>query len=197
MVPSARQQSGTASYPSPRRWQGCDPPAAARRRNRWNTEYAIETPVSRMVSTTSSGSTEPSVPRASSVVRSATERPLSYVVPAGRHLASRSSLQLCIPTLRHNAAAALSMSSRQSPRLQSSNLVFNSELPPHSQVYFDRQWGVSIHLHDRAMRLRSKRLQTPRSKIVGTGMYTGSQTKLSVPFDLATLPVPQAQLPWL
>ena len=121
MVPSARQQSGTASYPSPRRWQGCDPPAAARRRNRWNTEYAIETPVSRMVSTTSSGSTDPSVPRASSVVKSATERPLSYVVPAGRHLASRSSLQLCIPTLRHNAAAALirvkALSSRQPPRV--------------------------------------------------------------------------------
>ena len=34
-------------------------------------------------------------------------------------------------------------------------------------VYFVRQWGVSIHLHFRAMRLKSKGLQTPRSKIVG------------------------------
>eukprot|EP00964_Phaeocystis_antarctica_P008519 scaffold4600_cov74-Phaeocystis_antarctica.AAC.2 len=52
------------------------------------------------LSSLSAGSTEPSVP---SVVRSAAERPLLSQLS---RFASRSSLQLRIPTLRHNAAAA-------------------------------------------------------------------------------------------
>eukprot|EP00964_Phaeocystis_antarctica_P153043 scaffold121121_cov66-Phaeocystis_antarctica.AAC.1 len=48
----------------------------------------------------SAGSTDPSVP---SVARSVAERPLSIQRTS---LASRSSLQLRIPSLRHNAAAS-------------------------------------------------------------------------------------------